>query len=115
MVRASVTTTLGQNVASHSETRYHAFASAIPLLALALDAIHVQRHRHAEQARQEGENGVGAVAVERRRPTRWVSRWSGGKQGVRQGIEIFVPDGGQILQSNAAVEGFRSDARGSRR
>ena len=33
---------------------------------------------------------------------------SGRNRGVRDGVEIFVPDGGEVLQVNAAVEGSRT-------
>ena len=99
-----MTTTVGQNVASHSETRYQALASAIPLLALALDAVHIERHGHAEQARQNREEGVGAVAVERDVDA-VRQQMEGGDESVREGVEILVADGGQIMQAHAAIFG----------
>jgi hypothetical protein len=49
MLRASVTTAVGQNVASHSETRIPAAREAIPLFTLALETINVKRYWYAEQ------------------------------------------------------------------
>ena len=78
----------------------------VPLLALALDAVHVERHGHAEEARPEREDGVGAIAVERRiHAVR--QQVQGGDEGVRQGVEVLVADGGQVVQAHAAVAASR--------
>ena len=78
----------------------------VPLLALPFDAIDVERHRDAEHARPERENGIRAVAVERHvHPMRQQMHCR--NQGMRDGIEIFVADGGQIFQPHAAIHGLR--------
>ena len=77
----------------------------IPLLAFALDAIHIQHNRHAGEARPEGEEGIGAVAIEGHvRAVKQQVR--GGNGGVGDGIEVFVADGGQVLEPDAAVFGL---------
>ncbi len=78
---------------------------AIPLLTLTLYAIHVQGHGHAEEARRQSENGVGAVAVEGGVGA-MREQVKSGKKRVRQGVEILVANGRQVLQSNAAVDGL---------
>ena len=114
MVRASVTTTVGQNVASHSESRYQALAETVPLLALALEPVHVERDGHSEQARPQREDRVRAVAVERRVDA-VRHEVQGGEEGVRESVEIFVADGGEILQADAAIGRAPDIAHGSRR
>ena len=85
----------------------------VPLLAFALDAVHIQRHRHAEDSRPRGEDGVGAVAVERhvRAMPQQVQRR---KEGMGESIEVLVADGGEILKPDAAIMRLREAARGNR-
>src|SRR5580658_8502071 len=40
------------------------FRQAVPFLALALDSIHVEYYRNSQPARPQGEDGVGAIAVQ---------------------------------------------------
>ena len=96
---------VGQNVASHSEIRYQALASAIPLLALALEAVDIQRHRHAEQARQPGEDRVGGVAVERdiARGEPADAAW---RDRCARGCRSICAGGGQVVQAHAAIDGL---------
>ena len=65
MVSASVTTTVGQNVASHSERRYQALASRFHFLRLRSMPSTLSATGMPETARQQREDRVGAVAVER--------------------------------------------------
>jgi hypothetical protein len=84
----------------HRETVPHA-AETVPLAAVAFQAIDVQRHARAGQARQRREQRVGRVAEERDivAPAHGVH---GRAEGVLQGFEIFVAHGGQVLQVDAA-------------
>ena len=80
-------------------------ASLIPLLAFALDAIHVEHYRHAEEARPKGEDGIGAVAV-KGHVGAVKQQVRGGDGGMGDGVEVLVADGGQVLEPDAAVFGL---------
>ena len=109
MLCASVTTAFGIQVASHSEKRYQAFASAIPFLAIPLQPVDIQRDRHSQHARDPGEHGVRGVAVQHGViAARLPARCNVERASVRERIEIFVPDGGQIFQPHAAIGRLRN-------
>ena len=61
MTWASATMTLGRYEREPLAERVPEPAGQAPLGALALDAVHVERHLRAAQPRQEGDQGVGGV------------------------------------------------------
>jgi len=63
MVCASVTIMEGRNVESHSENQVPGFGQPVSTSCAYAHAVHVQSYRNSENARQDREDGVRAVAV----------------------------------------------------
>ena len=80
------------------------FGRAVPFLALTFETIHVQRDRNSHHSRRKGEDGVGAVAIDRHVGT-IRQQMQSGDEGVRDRVEVFVANGGQVAERYATVSG----------
>ena len=104
---ASVTKQLGKTVERNSDSVVPGAREGVPLTAPALDAIDIQRYGNSREAGQNSEDGVGSVAVKGHVDT-VKEQVKSGEKGVGQSVEIFVANGGNVAQLDAAI--FRQRA-----
>ena len=71
-----------------------------PLAALTFQAVHVQRAGNARETRREREQGVGGIA-EQRDVLAAHQKVERRQEGMKDRIQVLVPDGGQVAQAHA--------------
>jgi len=77
---------------------------AVPLFAFAFEAVDVEGGGGAGAAGEGGEDGVGAVAEEGG-VVGVPHEVEGGVEGMGEGFGVFVAEGGEVLEVDAAVGG----------
>ena len=74
----------------------------VPLLAQPLQAVNVDCRGHTEQARQQGEASIRAVAVEQH-VAAMSQDMQRRKKGMGDGVEILVAQGRQVYQLDPVI------------